>query len=293
MRKLVLLINMTIFLCTMLLVSVSFCATQTLQITKDSLSTATRFSLSFLICGAQVQITRSNDEDTIVKADITYNSKISEPTLATKSSGDTFTAEFRSGLRIIPYSNPNIEEWNIVIGSYDVDTDMTIICKEVTSEFDLGGLPLTNCTVRLRVGNMNVDFDAPTTRQVERFIVSGHGMNLSMSNIGNTDFKLFDLIGFGGTADLDFQGSYDNQQHNANLISVGMIQKIAVPFDAGEQVRILPMPVPISVVPRSEWHTDRWLLFYQQYSTNDYNSQSIKINLGITSVGSFGTVVRD
>jgi hypothetical protein len=47
------------------------------------------------------------------------------------------------------------------------------------------------------------------------------------------------------------------------------------------------------VVPRDEWTRDFRLTFLQRYSTNDYNTQRIKINLGITSLGSFGMVVRE
>jgi hypothetical protein len=137
-----------------------------------------------------------------------------------------------------------------------------------------------------------VDFDAPTTRPVEQFTINGYAMNLSVSNIGNADFGFFNLTGSGGAADLNFDGLYAAEEHNVQIATTGMIQNITVPSDAGEQVVALPFSLPIVVVPRDEWTRDFRLPFLQRYSTNDYNTQRIKINLGITSLGSFVMVVR-
>jgi hypothetical protein len=68
---------------------------------------------------------------------------------------------------------------------------------------------------------------------------------------------------------------------------------ITVPSDAGEQVVTLPFSLPIVVVPRDEWTRDFRMPFLQRYTTNDYDTRRIKINLGITSIGSFGMVVRE
>ena len=296
MKKCVLLSIVAVAISIFPLAPFAFSATQTFEITKNSLLDKTAFSLSFSLCGARVTIRRINDDNTIVKADVTYKTtqwEQLEPKLATESSGNTFIAKFRSGLRALPYTNANIEEWDIAIGNYDVATDLNITCSSVSAAINLGGLPLTQCTLTLRQGTAEIDFDAPTTRPVEQFRVNGHAMNLSITNIGNTDFASFDLTGLGGTADLDFEGFYEAQEHNAQIITTAMIFNITVPFDAGEQVGVLPLSLPIVVVPRSEWNRDLWLPFFQRHSTNDYNTQNIKINLGITSIGSFGMVVRD
>ena len=271
-------------------------ATRTLEITKSDLLAKTEFSLSFSLRGARAVIRRINDDDTIVKADITYNTprlERQEPTLLTESSGNAFIAEFKSGMRVLPYTNTTIEEWDIVIGNYDVDTDLNLVFKDASVDLDLGGLPLIRCTLKIRQGTVAVDFSAPTIRPIEQFTINGYAMNLSASSIGNADFGFFNLTGSGGAADLNFDGLYAADEHNVQIATTGMVLNITVPSDAGEQVVALPFSLPIVVVPRDEWTRDFRLPFLQRYSTNDYNTQRIKINLGITSLGSFGMVVRE
>jgi hypothetical protein len=271
-------------------------ATRTLEITKSDLLAKTEFSLSFSLRGARAVIRRINDDDTTVKADITYNTprgEIQEPKLLTESSGNAFTAEFKSGMRALPYTNTTVEEWDIIIGNYDVDTDLSLVFKNASADLDLGGLPLIRCTLTIRTGTVAVDLSAPTTRPVEQFTINGYAMNLCASSIGNADFGFFNLTGSGGAADLNFDGLYAAEEHNVQIATTGMVLNITVPSDAGEQVVALPFSLPVVVVPRDEWTRDFRLPFLQRYSTNDYNTQRIKINLGITSLGSFGMVVRE
>jgi hypothetical protein len=77
------------------------------------------------------------------------------------------------------------------------------------------------------------------------------------------------------------------------IATAGMIENIMLPSDAGEQVVLLPFSLPVVVVPRDGWTRDYWFPFLQRYTTNDYSTQNIKINLGLTLIGSFGTVVRE
>lgn len=296
MKKMVLISIIVPALFSFPLATASLCATRTLEITKSNLMDKTEFSLSFSLSGARVIIRRVNDDDTIVKADITYNTPrldIQEPKLLTESAGNAFIANFKSGMRILPYTNTNIEEWDIAIGNYDVDTDLNLACKNASADLHLGGLPLVRCNLKFRQGTVVVDFDAPTTRPVEQCTINGYAMNVSVSNIGNADFGFFTLTGSGGTADLNFDGLYTAEEHNVQIATAGMIQNIIVPSDAGEQVVAIPFSLPIVVVPSDEWTRDYWLPFLQRYTTNDYNTQRIKINLGITSLGSFGMVVRE
>lgn len=296
MKKCVLASFIAVVVCSFLTAPHVHGATRTLEITKSDLLAKTDFSLSFSLRGARAVIRRINDDDTIIKADITYNTprwEIQEPKLLTESSGNAFIAEFKSGMRVLPYTNSTVEEWDIVIGNYDVDTDLHLVFKDASADLDLGGLPLIRCTLQIRKGTVAVDFGAPTTRPVEQFTINGYAMNLSASSIGNADFGFFNLTGSGGAADLNFDGLYTAEEHNVQIATTGMIQNITVPSDAGEQVVALPFSLPIVVVPRDEWTRDFRLPFLQRYSTNDYNTQRIKINLGITSLGSFGMVVRE
>jgi hypothetical protein len=296
MRKAFLICTMVLSVFGFPLATTALGATQTLEITKNNILGKTGFSLSFALSGARMVIRRINDDDIIVRAAITYNTgqwELKEPKLFTESSGSTLIAEFRSGMRVLPYTNTNLEEWDISIGNYDVATALSIVCSNTAADLNLGGLPLTRCNLKLIKGTFELDFDAPTTRPVEQFTINGRAMNLAVSNIGNTDFGFFSLTGSGGTADLSFDGLYEAEEHNVQIATAGMIEIITVPSDAGEQVVLLPFSLPVVVVPRDEWKRDYWFPFLQRYTTNDYNTRNIKINLGLILIGSFGTVVRE
>ncbi len=297
MKKFIVAIILSTLLNSTLLLSWTQAATQTFEITRNNLLDATRFSLKLSLHGASIRIVRSDNEDTIVRAEISYNEKLMKPLFKTRSSGNTFIATFKSGFRILPYNNTNIEEWTVTIGNYDIDTDLTIICDRTTADINLGGLPLTTCTLRLYTGNINVDFPVPTTRSIDKLTITGGGMNLAVSNIGNTDFQVFNLAGLTGSTTLDFNGSYSSPEHNVRLITVGMVNNILLPSGqsgVGAKVRNLFLSPPITVmVPVTEWNRNLVLPSFVQYSTNDYTIQNTKIDLGITTFLSFVTIVRE
>ena len=138
---------------------------------------------------------------------------------------------------------------------------------------------------------MDVTFSTPTTRQVESIMITGGGIIYSMSNIGNSDFKNFQMLVGGGLVDLNFQGSYESDQHNAHITVAGNLLDISVPSDAGERVGILSIGIPIAV-RGSGWESALSLFFYQRFITSDYDTQDVKIDMDILSVSSFGILTR-
>ena len=283
-----------LFLCTLPPTSIAAEETKTLTITKDDLGSADEFDLSFAIGGAKVTIIHSDNADVIVQAFITYDSSGPEPDLDTSISGETLNAVFKSGYETdFNYNQfPDIQEWEITIGTYDIDTDVSIYGGGVSGDIDLGGLPLRNCILTLGGVRVNVDFSTPTTRQVEKLYVIGGGMVLSMANIGNTDFEEFNMTGGGFVADLDFEGDYESEQHNVSIMGGGNQLVIAVPSDAGGKVEILAVGT-LAFVRGTGWRTTLNLFFLQNHITSDYESQSTKINMGIIVAGSIVAVNRD
>jgi hypothetical protein len=293
MKRVLSFIIVTFFLCSLSSASNAFADTKTLIIKKDDLlsADATQFSLYFNIGGAHINITRSDDADTIVKAVVTYDSGISEPTLTTTSYDGNLTAKFSSEYEW-EYSWPiTIQEWEITIGSYNIDTDVSMACGGVMADIDLGGLPLRKCTLSLGGVDMDIDFSTTTTRQLEKLKIYGGGALLSMSNIGNTDFKKFEINGGGNVVDLDFKGAYVSEQHDVDIITAGGVQTIAVPSDAGEQVQITSVASPV-VVQGSGWNKEIRPLF-KHFITNDYDAQNVKIDIDMIAVGSLVTVIRN
>lgn len=280
-----------LFLCTLFSTSIVCALTKTLEVTKEDLVNATSFSLSFAIGGAQVEIVKSDDEDIIVQAVVTYDNTAPEPTLTTDTSNGIFSADFSSGDDMFPSPISGFEEWTITIGKYNVDTDLALTCGGVSADIDLGGLPLRSCILTLGGVTMDVDFSVPTTRQVESISITGGGIVLTMSHIGNTDFRKLSFLGGGGIVDLDFQGAYTSEQHNATILAAGHLLGISVPSDAGERAQVLSIGMPISI-QGSGWEADFSLFFYQRFTTSDYTTQNVKIDIDVTTVGTFGSIIR-
>jgi hypothetical protein len=269
--------------------------TTTLTVTNDDLlsANATQFLLSFAAGGAEITISQSEREDIVVEAVVTYDSTRPEPTLSISSSGGEFSARFVSGFEIDPVNvSTAIEQWDVVMGSYDIDTDFVLSGGGVAGRsIDLGGLPLRNCTLNLGGVGMDVDFSTPTTRPVDELTIEGGGITLSVANIGNTDFAEFSLVGGGFTAEMDFQGAYTREQHRATIIGAGNRLDIIVPSDAGEQVEILSVAALVSVEGMG-WSTARRSILFKNFVTDGYDAESVKIDMDLVAVGSVVTIDR-
>jgi hypothetical protein len=286
-----------IFLFTMPVTSLAFDETATFELTQDDLEGADELSLEFLLGGARVNITRSDDDDFIVKAEVTYDSSGTEPTLLIGETGDMATARFSSG-NAVEYINYNIlsdlQEWDITIGDYDIDTDLSFIGGGIKGEdIDLGGLPLRNFSLTGGGADMAIDFSTPTSTQMETLNIEGGGLRVAMSNIGNTDFEKFNLIGGGIIADLDFNGKLSDGDHEVTIVSAGGSMDIEVPSDAGERASVLSVGASVSFRPISQWRKSTSLFVYKNYRTTDYSSEDVKIDMEIIAVGSIVDIDRN
>ncbi|MCP4717373.1 MAG: hypothetical protein GY868_19800 [Deltaproteobacteria bacterium] len=274
--------------------------TKTLTLTKSDLGTSDRLNLMIAIGGAEVTVSRSNDTSFVIQAVVTYEDDWNEPQpyLNTSENAGTVNATFGTSISY-PFGShndhydywPEIQEWDITIGAYDVATDLGLAMGGAKGDLDLGGLPLESCTFTIGGANLNVDFSSPTTRQVQRITIEGGGIQLDMSNIGNTDFGTFQMIGGGNAVDLDFSGTYTAKNHDIMLIDAGSLTDIFLPPEVGAQADILSIAAFTSVRGDS-WKTEYHLPFSQKYTSDDYSTSDIVIDLSQISIGSMGTLYR-
>ena len=290
MKKILFAIICSVCLCAFSQVSSAATVTKTLTVSKTDLLNATAFSLSFSLGGAQVNFTRSDSEDTIVEAVVTYDDARPAPALTTSSSGGSFTAKFTSAIESDNDQVPEIEKWEITIGSFDIDTDLGINGGGLAGSMELGGLPLRKCNFNLGGVSMDINFSTPTTRQVEKLSIQSGGIILTMSNIGNTDFGEFQLLGGGYTGTLDFQGTLTSLQHKATILAAGSTLKLSVPPDAGEKFKIISVGALVSL-PGSGWNK-KGLFFVKEYTTDDYASRNIKLDFDLLAAGALVTIAR-
>ena len=156
--------------------------TSTLTLTMDDLNSigADKLELRFAIGGARVNINQSDSDEAIVNAVVTFDSEDPEPTLKIKSLGDKLFATFATGIPDLDdFDSLNtIQIWDITIGRYDVDTDLTFDAGGITGDIDFGGMPLEDCVLNLGGVDLSVDFSSPLTRRLEDFVINGGGTRL-------------------------------------------------------------------------------------------------------------------
>jgi len=272
---------------------------KTLVLTAEDLSSvgAGNLILSFSIGGAKVNITQSDDIEFIVKAEVTFDSELAEPTLKTGTLEDAFTASFATGRVRLNKKLPAktlITKWDITIGNYDVDTDLIISLGGVSGSIDLGGMPINNCLLSMGGANIDIDFSKPTKRQMETLIITSGGTAFSMANIGNTDFKKFNWSAGGDIAKLDFNGAYKRKQHDVFIAGGGEKLDITVPVNAGEKLNSVSVATAISVTGEGWIKTSRGLGFaFKKYITDDYETRDVLIDFGIAGAGSIVSVNRE
>ncbi len=275
--------------------------TSTFVLTKDDVNNvnADDLKLLFKIGGARVNISQVDDNDTIVKAVVTFDNDNAVPTFTTSESGSTFTAEFVSGNDIKRFDKFNrfdisgsIERWEITIGNYDIDTNLTMNTGGATGNIDFGGMPIKDCMLNLGGANLSIDFSSPTSRQVDDFMINGGGIKISISNIGNTDFKRFNLLGGGNNVELDFRGSYESEQHDVAVTSAGGLMNIVVPSDSGEKLNAFSVGTLLTVNGNG-WERTFNSFTSKNYITDDYSDQETKIDINLTGVGSIISVGRE
>lgn len=267
---------------------------KTLLLTSNELGTAAAsiLSLNFKIGAAQVHISRSDDDQILVRAVVTYDDNQPEPALSTINDNGTYTATFGSGYDVQFTALPQVQEWDIVIGSYAIDTDLTMLCGGVSGEFELGGLPLRSTSLLVGAADFKINFTTPTTRPIEIFMVAGTGIKLSMGGLGNTDFEVFGILGSGNTVALDFSGAFGKGSHAVTIIEAGDNTNITVPATAGELVKTFSMAGTMAL-EGDDWITKYLFPFRRLYTSSDYDVQQVKIDFDVTAVTSKVTIKRE
>lgn len=270
--------------------------TETFTLTRADLenSNAALLGLTLAIGGANVTVMQSDNSDIILRAGITYDTRGPKPELRTTTAGTTFSATLSSGyesyyrIREFPY----VQTWSVVIGSYSVDTDLTVAGGGVEATMDFGGMPVRNINLALGGVQAQVDFSTPLSRRLETFMVEGGGINLSIDNMGNTDFKRFQLTGGGILGVVNFRGAYGSPDHSIMVVNAGGTLVMSVPEAAGATVDALA--VGALVLPTgSGWQTLGNFFFFLNYQTGNYATADVRLDMEVIAVGTVVTLAHN
>ena len=255
------------------------CAEKTLILDTDS--QAVQLNLVFNIGGATLNVAQSTDTTYIVKAVVAYSDDRLEPSLIQTDNATTFN----SGVIVGSYPPGTVHDWQITVGAYATPTNLIINLGGVSGDMDFGGMPLKNFDAQLGGCSLTIDFSTPTQSAVDRILINAGGVGMSVMNIGNTDFNNLVLDTGGGLTRLDFSGTYSEGNHICKSVIAGSKLSISVPQSAGESLQATTVAAPLLVTGEG-WIQEIKNPVLKKYVTDDYETQSILIDIFISAAGS-------
>jgi len=242
---------------------------------------ANRLDLRFNIQHARVTVKRTEDPGFIVKVLVKYHSETLAPVSAESFSESTFRAVFSSGAAAAKDMANSIHDWEIQIGRYDLETELTLDFAGVQGNMDLGGMPLDNLVLNLKGTRTTLDFSEPTLFSLRKFGITCEGTFFTLANIGNTGFETFQLKAAGSSLDLDFKGIYAAGDYNADFSLSGSSARISLPVTAGALVVHRPANRPVELAGGG-WSEER-NGSPEGYMTDDYEDLESRLNLYLES----------
>ncbi len=252
---------------------------------------ADRLDLHFNISHARVTFKLSEDPSFIVKVLVKCDSEEIIPESSEAFSEDTFSVVFSSGAVNVEGLASPLHDWEIHIGRYDIETNLTLDFAGVQANMDLGGMPLDTLVLNLKGTRTKLDFSEPTLFSVRKLGITCEGTFLTLANIGNTNFEVFQLNAVGSGMDLDFEGTYAAGDYNADFNLNGSSARISLPVTAGALVVHRPANRPVELAGGG-WSKEQ-NSSPEGYMTDDYEDQETRIKLYMVSTATSVQIKRE
>ena len=250
-----------------------------------------RLDLRFNISQARVTFKLSDDPGFIVRVLVSHDSEALTPISSESFSEGTFKVVFTSGTVAAQSSATPLHDWEIQIGRYDLETNLTLDFAGVQASMDLGGMPLDILTLNLKGTQATLNFSEPTLYSVQKIGIACGGAFLTLGNIGNTNFENFQLKATGSSVELDFKGVYAAGDYNADFNLNGSSAKISLPVTAGALVAHRPENRPVALAGGG-WSKEQNST-PAGYMTDDYEDQTSRLNLYILSFAASVHIKRE
>ena len=252
---------------------------------------AGKLNLRFTIQHAKVTFTLSDDPDFIAKILVRYDDEALTPELSESFLDGTFSAAFSSGTSDEQNMAASLHDWEIQIGRYDLETDLTLDFEGVQANMDLGGMPLSRLVMTLKGAQAKLDFSEPTPITLRNLIISCEGTFFQGARIGNTGFETFQLEAAGSSLDVDFNGSYAAGDYNGDFKLNGSSARFTLPATAGAFVVHRPANRPLELAGGG-WSKEAPNP-PEGYKTDDYETLESRINLVMESTATSILIKRE
>ncbi len=132
----------------------------------------------------------------------TYNIPDLKPEVVTKGSD----VEIRQGsLKTLTYPSGIVNHWDLRLGNEPMD--LIINGGAYTGKYELGGLALTDLTVKDGASNVNLSFSQPNPKEMTLFRYETGASNVKLTKLANANFSTMIFNSGGGDYTLDFSGA--------------------------------------------------------------------------------------
>ncbi|HUH97487.1 MAG TPA: toast rack family protein [Anaerolineales bacterium] len=156
--------------------------------------------LSILFGGGELNLIPGAQN--LVEGSATYNVPDLKPEVLSDSTG----IQIKQGsLQKIPYPSNLKNQWDFKLGSMPID--LTINAGAYTGTYELGGLSLTNLTIKDGASHVTLSFSQANSNEMTMFRYETGASNVRLSGLANADFSTMVFSGGAGDYTLDFSGT--------------------------------------------------------------------------------------
>lgn len=138
----------------------------------------------------------------LVDGTAVYNFDVLKPVII--NDGDSVEIK-QNNLKNIINPNDIVNEWDLRLGSSPID--LTINAGAYRGIFELGGLALTNLTVRDGAANVDLTFSAPNQSEMSVLRYETGASDVTLAGLAHANFSTLIFSGGAGNYTLDFSGT--------------------------------------------------------------------------------------
>ncbi len=173
-------------------------------------------------------------EQGLVAGQVTYNVADFKPQVEAEGDRISITQGDLNIEGIPAFEEEVVNEWNLALA--DSPLDLRIRAGAYVGEFDLGGLRLTNLSVKDGAASVTVDFSSANQSEMDVLDYQTGASSVSLLNLANANFGTLLFESGAGNYTLDFSGEL---KRNANVkIQSGLSTvRLIIPEGVAAEVR--------------------------------------------------------
>ncbi|MBA4379181.1 MAG: hypothetical protein C0393_00560 [Anaerolinea sp.] len=178
----------------------------------------------------------SPGSNALVSGTATYNIPDFKPEV-TVTGGSIRMAQGNYTLTSIPDFSNIKNEWELKLGAAPMD--LSIEAGAYKAEYELGGLALTNLTVKDGAASVKLAFSAPNKAEMGMLRYETGASNVTLSGLANANFAMLKFNSGAGNYTLDFSG--------------GLLRDASVSVETGvsNMTLVIPAGVPVQLTVES------------------------------------------